>query len=72
MAENNGKIATGILTSKLFVIEYFRKLNIVVCRFVHIFMPIKREAGEIPARSRRCDGRLFRLLPLGDWEGMKS
>jgi len=39
---------------------------------VHIFMPIKREAGEIPARSRRCDGRLFRLLPLGDWEGMKS
>jgi len=35
-------------------------------------MPIKREAGEIPARSAAVMGRLFRLLPLGDWEGMKS
>ena len=47
------------------MIEYFRKLNIVVCRFVHIFMPIKREAGEIPARSRRCDGETLQIIATG-------
>jgi len=66
------KIATGILTSKLFVIEYFRKLNIVVCRFVHILCRLKGKQVRFLHGPAAVMGRLFRLLPLGDWEGMKS
>jgi len=28
-------------------------------------MPIKREAGEIPARSRRCDGETLQIIATG-------
>jgi hypothetical protein len=43
----------------------FRQLNTVVYRFVHICMQINREAGEIPARSRRCEGEALQIIATG-------
>jgi len=62
------KIATGILTSKIICDRIFRKLNIVVCRFVHILCRLKGKQVRFLHGPAAVMGRLFRLLPLGDWK----
>jgi hypothetical protein len=51
------------------MISYFQ-LNIIF-KGSTSYLKTKRETGEIPVRSRRCDGEVSQLTTGAIWEGVK-